>query len=354
MINPYQNREKSGLAIKSAEKLARWTATITTGIGGGVWGYSIAMKYLPEAWEYSSYVAMLVALASSAFLGWLTDHVFGDILQRVVTDLISASHPNAKKWEGHKYFKRLRRAESIGFFVVLVALLGFDLYTTLIISDPVADQAKKIAIADLAATTAEVSEKQKQASAPMASQIKALKADIANAEQRVLSRNPGLVTLLKESRGKNDWAKIQIAALKDAATKASRAELEKLTSAYNTTLSSQSTALSETEKIINQQNIEADAANQRNRAVMAGMYTSMTVGPKLLSIILRILMVITFFAYSSSLQLDLNGDGVVDYADVEVYYANLVQKRQDREAKARTARSTRPDFDDIGGSQAFK
>lgn len=351
MINPYQNREKSALAIKTAEKIARWTATITTGLGGGVWGYSIAMKYLPEAWGYSSAVAMLVGIAFSVMLGWLTDHAFGDILQRVVTDLVSASHPNATKWEGHVYFRRLRTAETVGFCIVLASLLAFDLYTTLVISDPVADQAKKLAITDIAAATATVSSEQKSAVAPMEAQLKTLKNDIAAAERNAVAGNPALAKLAAEGNG---WAKSQLAAKKNAATKRSRAELEKLTSAYTASLSAQSDALSETQRLINAQNVEAAAANQRNRAVMAGMYTSMTVGPKILSIILRVLMVITFFAYSSSLQLDLNGDGVIDYADVEVYYANLVQKRQEREARARAARKTAPDFDDIGGQQAFK
>lgn len=353
MINPYQNREKSALAIKRAEFIARWTATLTTSIGGGLWGYSIALKYLPEGWDYSQHLAALVGLAFSVVLGWITDHAFGDLLQRVVTDAVAARHPNAVKWEGDNYFKRLRKMESIGFVLVLAALFAFDAYTTLIIRDPVAEQAKQIQITDIAAETAKVSAQQQAATAPMARQISTLKSDIASTERRINANNGALTKLISSG---NAWAQSELAKKKSAATKASRAELDKLTASYTTALGSEASTLAQTQTLINEQNQQALQSNNMNRQVMAGMYTACTVGPKLLSIILRILMVITFFAYSQGITLDLNGDGVIDYADVEVYYSDLLQKRQAKEQAARAARSQRPDFDDLGGSghQAFK
>jgi len=337
MINPYQNREKSALAIKTGERLARWTATITTSLGGAVWGYAQAIKYLPEHWEASPYIAMLGAVAVAAVLGWITDHAFGDLLQRVVTDAVASRHPNAIQWNGPNYFRNLRRLESAGFFVVLLALFAFDAYTTIIIRDPVADEAKQLEITDLAAATQNLSTQHQSATEPMAKQIATLKADISATERRVSSDNAALTKLANEG---NTWAKSQLAAQKARATKNSRQELEKLTAAYNTALGTQSTAIAQAEAQIQQQNQQRMEANQRNREIMAGMYTWMAFGPKVLSIILRILMVITFFAYSSSLHLDLNGDGIIDYADVEQYYENMVQRRQQRAAQT----TGRPQF----------
>ena len=200
---------------------------------------------------------------------------------------------------------------------------------------------------------ASVAKEQQAAAAPMSTQIANLKRDIAAKDRAVQSSNAALVKL---ASGGNAWAKSQLSQKKSAATRGSRAELEKLSSAYTATLSSQSSTLAETQTIINQQNKETGEANQRNREIMAGMYTAMTVCPKLLSIILRVLMVITFFAYSSGVSLDLNGDGVIDYADVEVYYANMIKKRQEREARPQHRPPTAPDFDDIGGgaTQPFR
>ena len=187
----------------------------------------------------------------------------------------------------------------------------------------------------------------------MARQINALKQDVTATERRISANNGSLTKLISNG---NDWAKSELSKKKNAATKASRAELEKLTAAYNSALGSEASTLAQTQTLINEQNQQALQSNNMNRQVMAGMYTACTVGPKLLSIILRILMVITFFAYSQGITLDLNGDGVIDYADVEVYYSNLLQKRQTKEQAARAARAQRPDFDDLGGSshQSFK
>lgn len=351
MINPYQNREKSSLAIKTGERLARWTATITTGIGGAIWGYSQAIKYLPADWTTATpIIASVAAVLVAGVLGWITDHAFGDLLQRVVTDAVSASHPNAVKWNGPAYFRNLRRVESVLFLVVLVGLFAFDAYTTVIIRDPVADEAKQLEITDVAAATNQLSREHSTATAPMASQIASLKADIAATERRVSSDNAALTKLAQEG---NAWAKGQLAAKKAKATKNSRQELEKLTAAYNTALSNQSTAIASTEAQIQQQNQQRMEANERNRSIMASMYTWMAFGPKLLSIILRILMVITFFAYSSNLQMDLNGDGIIDYADVEVYYTNLLQRRQQREEAARSARAQRPPLTEHPGATDF-
>lgn len=341
MINPYENREKSQVAIQRAEFIARWTATITTSLGGGMWGYSIALKYLPEAWAPSQWISTGFGILFAVVLGWITDHAFGDLLQRVVTDLVAARHPNAVKWQGDNYFKRLRKIESVGFCIVLLALFCFDAYTTLIIRDPVADQAKKIQITDIADATAKVSDEQKRATAPIADQMKALKAEISSNERKVMTNNASLAKLAADG---NTWAKQQLGYKKAAATKSAKNELEKLSATYTTALSAQSSALAETQTLINQQNMQAAQENNTNRAVMAGMYTACTVGPKILSIILRILMVITFFAYSQGITLDLNGDGIIDYADVEVYFQNLQQRRQQRAAQSQRSAG----FDDTG------
>lgn len=335
MINPYQNREKSALAIKTGERLARWTATITTGLGGAVWGYAQAIKYLPQSWEGSPYIAALAAVSVAAVLGWITDHAFGDLLQRVVTDAVASRHPNAIQWNGPNYFRNLRRMESAGFFLVLLALFAFDAYTTIIIRDPVADEAKQLEITDLATATSSISKQHQESTAPMARQITQLKSDIAATERRISADNAALAKLSNEG---NSWARQQLANKKAKGTKNARTELEKLQAAYNIALSTQSAAVAQAETQIQQQNQQRMEANQRNRQIMAGMYTWMAFGPKLLSIILRILMVITFFAYSSSLQLDLNGDGIIDYADVEQYYNQLVQRRQQRAAQSATHR----------------
>lgn len=351
IINPYKNREKSTLAIKKGEQISRWVATFITGIGGAIWGYSTVITNLPTDWWGSPYLAVVAGIVVAWVLGWITDHAFGDFLQRVTTDIVAARHPDAVQWSGPEYFRKLRKAERVLFIVVLIALFAFDAFTTIIIRDPVADEAKKIELTDIAAATSTLTKEQKQAADPMAAQIAALKKEIASAEARAASSNPALAKLAQDGNG---WAKQEIAKKRASASKSARSELEKLSAAYNTTLASQSTTLSETQSLINQQNHDAAQANARNRDVMASMYIWMAFGPKALAIILRILMVISFFAYSSGLKLDLNGDGIIDNTDVEIYYQNLLQQGRERKAAAAKAmaKTTPTDFDDVG--TAFK
>lgn len=351
IINPYENREKTQLTIKRAEFVSRWAATITTSVGAAIWGHSQAMQYLPESFEYSQLIAWVVGAMFAAFAGWITDMAFGDILQRVVTDAIASKHPDAVAWNGESYFKKLRRAESIGFGIVLVLLFSFDIYTTLIIRDPVADQAHQTELADISAETQKINTAQKATTDPMVAQIAQLKKDISESEHRAATSNASLTKLAAEG---NAWAKNQIAAKRSAASRASRAQLDKLTTAYAAALEGNQTALAETTKLINEQNQKKARSNELNRNIMAGIYTAFTIGPKMLSIILRVLMVISFFAYSSGLELDLNGDGVFDYADVEVYYAQMLRRSEAQKAKAHAAKSDAETIRRQSGNGAFQ
>lgn len=331
MINPYHNRDTTNRNIRIAERGARLTATVTTSLGAFIWGQDLAARYLPMEWDIAPFLTATVGLLAGVIMGYLTDFMFGNLLQRVTYDTMAASHPNVTKWQGPQYFRNLRRAESFVFAILLLGLFAFDLYTTLIIRDPIADNARTNATTDIAQATATIAEKQTQAANPIAQQITALQTKIKDDERRAAAANPGLQKLAQEG---NTWAKQQIAAKKARATKTTRAQLEQLNTTYNNTLAGQSATLATAQTQITDENTRIAAANQRNRNVMSGMYVAFTVIPKLLSIILRILMVITFLAYSVNFHPDLTGDGVIDYADVEAYFQKQKQAYNQRVQQA--------------------
>ena len=353
MINPYHNRDTTNRNVRLAERGARYIATITTSLGAFVWGQDLAARYLPLEWSATPYLCVATGLLAGAVMGFLTDFMFGNLLQRVAYDLLAARHPNVLKWQGDRYFHTLRRAESILFGLLLVALLGVDMYTTLIIRDPIADQARANATTDLALATDSISRAQGAAAAPIASQLRDLDARITAEERRIASANPGLQKLIRDDR--NAWAITTLAKKKERATAAMRSERDKLTAAYNAALAGQSAALGETQKQIIADNDRIAAANQRNRNVMAGMYMAFTVGPKMLSILLRVLMVITFLAYSTDFHPDLTGDGIIDYRDVEEYYERARQKRHERKSPPHGGDKggVGDDFDDIPRNPSF-
>ena len=333
MINPIKNREKSTRGIATAERIMRYLATITTSAGSYIWAASTARKYMPSEWgDMSAFSASVISgIAAAAIMGWITDYMFGELLQRVSYDLLASRHPNIIKWQGANYFKSLRRAETAGFCVLLVALLAFDLYTTLIIRDPVADEARQLEITDVASATASISAEQRSGTTAISDQIKSIKSDIAAEERRVIASNAALVKLAGEGNG---WAQRELSKKKSSATKSMKKELEQLNSTYTRALDAGSSALSESTKLLNEQNQKRAEQNERNKAVMAGMYTAFTVIPKLLSILLRVLMVISFLAYSVNYNPDLTGDGIIDYADVEEYHTARVRERNARRASS--------------------
>lgn len=328
MINPYANRDTTNRNIRRAEIGARWVATITTSLGAYVWGQDLAARYLPEEWGiWTAALSAIAGLLAGAIMGFLTDFMFGNLLQRVTSDILMSWHPNVVKFNGDKYFKKLRRAEKAFFCILLLLLLSVDIYTTLIIRDPIADRARQNQTTDIAAITTQVTAAQTAAADPIAYQIKTLTAKIKDDERRAAAANPSLLKLAAEG---NTWAKQQIAAKKARATKATRAQLDQLNNTYNQTLTAQSATLATTQAQITEANARTAATNQRNRDVMAGMYIAFTIAPKTLAIILRVLMVITFLAYSTTFHPDLTGDGIIDYADVEAYYQRQKQEYQEK------------------------
>lgn len=333
MINPYHNRDTTNRNIRLAESGARITATITTSIGAFIWGQDLAGRYLPTDWDITPFLTAAVGILAGVVMGYLTDFMFGNLLQRVAYDTLAARHPNVTKWEGPKYFKNLRRAESALFAILLIGLLAFDLYTTFIIRDPIADNARQEAATDIAAATATVTAAQTAAANPMAAQIKDLDRRISAEERRIAAANPGLTKLSEEN---NTWARQGLEKKKARATAGMRKERDQLTAAYNRTLAGQSATLEATQRQITEANDRTAQINHRNRNVMAGMYVAFTVIPKILSIILRVLMVITFLAYSVNFNPDLTGDGIIDYADVEAYFQRQQQQYREKVAQAQT------------------
>jgi chromosome segregation ATPase len=146
---------------------------------------------------------------------------------------------------------------------------------------------------------------------PLKQQISALKAEIKQEESRVERQNASLVKLVSQG---NNWAPSQLAAKKANATKLKRANLTKLEDAYNQALSGNSAALAS----INTQAIQSSQAtieeNNTQKAAMSNLFQLFGVGSKIMTILFRMFLVVSFL--SKNPNLDANGDGEVDGEDV--------------------------------------
>lgn len=342
MINPYENQEKSVRGIASAEALARWAAVLFTSIGTFVYARDLAAKYLPADWSWAPWLAIGAGLLGAGIAAWLTDMMFGELLQRVTYDALAARHPNVVKWAGPSYFKNLRRTESILFGVLLVSLLAFDLYTTIIIRDPVADQARQADLIDVEAMRANLTAAKAAEIAALRGDAKAKAQDIREAEKRVEAANPALSRLKSDG---NAWASQKLAKQQAKATatdQKSRAALEGAIAATVTDAPAYTAARIREAEAANAANA---AKNARNREVLSGLYLIFTLIPKALAILLRILMVVSFLAYSVNFHPDLNGDGIIDYQDVQEYYTNRQAAAKERQAAAEQRRQAPPPTD---------
>lgn len=341
MINPYENRSTTNRSISAAEKIMRITATITTSGGSFIWGRSTALQYLPEGWDYSGIISLIFGALAAGVSAWLTDLMFGQLLQRVVYDLLASRHPNVTKWNlatsKPNYFKGLRRAEGFGITLVLIGLFIFDAYTTLVIRDPVADQARQQSTIDIDGMRAKIQADQEKKIADLRADSKAKAREIADAERNVLASSPALAKLQSDG---NAWAASELAKKKAKATRAAAKNRADIESGITTTMSADAAYLQARVAEAEALNAKAGAATERNRSVFSGMYLAFTIIPKLLSIILRVLMVVSFLAYSHNFTPDLTGDGIIDYEDVEEYY-----RRQKAAAAKKRAAGSSPDAD---------
>lgn len=306
-INPQRNAANVDRQVFYAERLFLIVAVIITSIGFFVWGRSAAAQYtdLPL-------VQNLVGIGAALASAFVTDFAFRTFLEEVVFQGLAWFHPNVVGRKGSPlYFRFMAVSRWLLLLVVVLALFAADWYSVQAIRDPFASQARQTEKTDLAATTAALSGEMRSASAPMAEQINTLKKDIAAAERRTTAANGALVSLAANGNG---WAANELEKKESAATRASRKELDKLQSAYTTTLANQSAILTSTTDRVSAKNAEIEEENRQKKYTLSGMYFMAGGGCKVLTVILRIFLVVSFLAKTPTL--DANGDGVVDGRDV--------------------------------------
>lgn len=307
VINPQENSRTVDRQVLRAERVFLIVAVAITSIGFFVWGSSVARQF-EAPWWLQYLVGGLAAFASA----YVTDFAFRHFLEEVVYQGLAFFHPNATgRVEKDPYFKVLNVARWVLLTLVVIALFYADWNSVQTIRDPFAASARQRATTDIATVTATLSKNLSAASTPMAEQIAALKGDIKSAESRTQATNGGLAALASQGNG---WAKNQLDQKKAAATRKSRRELEKLQSAYTKTLTEQSATLTNATAAINTENNQIALENDQKKRSLSDMFFMFGAGSKLLTVILRIFLVVSFL--SKTPQLDANGDGIVDGKDV--------------------------------------
>lgn len=307
VINPQANSRNIDRQVLLAEKVFLYAAVVITSIGFFVWGRSAAAQFTDI-----TLVQNITGVVAAVLSAYVTDFAFRNFLEEVVYQGLAAFHPNVTgRAEKSIYFKILDVTRWVVLTIVVAALFYADWNSVQTIRDPFAASAKQRETTDIAAASATLSANLSSASAPMAQQIAALRADIAATEKRVTAGNTSLTALIHNNNG---WAARELAKKKASATKSSRKELEKLQSAYTKTLSDQSATLTSTTNAISDQNTEITRENTQQKQSISAMYFMFGAGCKALTVLLRIFLVVSFLAKTPTL--DANGDGIIDGRDV--------------------------------------
>lgn len=202
VINPHENSRTVDRQILMAEKVFLAVAVGITSVGFFVWGRSAASQYIDN-----SYIQSGIGIAAAVASAFVTDFAFRHFLEEVVFQALKAFHPNITgRVEQNTYFKVMNIVRWIVLSIVVAALFYADWNSVQTIKDPFASSARMQETQDIATASAALSGQLKNASAPMAEQIKALKADIVAAEKRAGS-NIALASLASHGNG---WAANEI------------------------------------------------------------------------------------------------------------------------------------------------
>jgi hypothetical protein len=311
ILNPASNEVASIRGIKWGEFIARWVATITTSGGAYLFGLQAAAKYVPVGWQW------VVGIAAAVIAGLLTDHIFGNLLQRVTYNWLAADHPNVQKWaeeDTDPYFIRMRQWGNTGYVILLIVLFAFDMVTTVQITDPVADSAKTTALINIDslrnAVASGLQADQTRYKADAQAREKAIQATAG----RVEAQDPRLARLKATGNG---WAASQISRRQSRATASDARAKAAADSAYIALSTSAPAYIDARVKEAEALNRAAQERNQSGRSTMYWMYLLFSIVPKGLAVFLRVQMVVIFLAYSRDYNPDITGDGIIDYRDVD-------------------------------------
>lgn len=318
LINPAQDSRDTAQLLATGSKYTTWAVCLTTGIGVFIWGKDIASKYLPDTLPGAHIIAPLFGLLFAIGAGWLTDVGFGKILQKVLFNAMASRHPNVVKWNNGQsdYFNKMQTGERVGLVLLLVSLLALDTVSTFIIRDPVAEQAGNNPIINIDSLRSTITTTQAAELAALRNRSSEKTKAIVETRNRVGASNPALARLKAQGNG---WAATEIAKKQARATKADAIALEKNEAEVSTTIEQNREYLNARVTEAEQKNQQNQERNARSQAVTGTMYLIFSIGLKLLTILLRVMLVVTFCAYSYRFNPDLTGDNIIDYEDLNAF-----------------------------------
>ena len=306
-VDPLLNARTLDGHILAAETIFKLIAIIVTSIGFFVWGQDLTTQYGGPPW-----LGYVVGALFAFVTAWVTDISFGHFLETVLYQLITFFSFNwlTIKPKGgiyrHYFLMPLRWSIVM---VIVAALFYADYKSVYTLKDPIANAREHYKPTDYSSLHNQQQARVKDATADFDRQIKEEKQErdrkVANAQSHV--------ALQQLANDGNGWARQQ---LKTRATAAEAPYKKRLAS-----LQEKRDKVADAERAANEQErnniITADnaglSADSGNREAISGMFTQFGLGSKIMTILLRLLLIINFLVNNPG---DWNGDGKIDGEDV--------------------------------------
>ena len=317
LINPAQDSRDTAQLLATGSRFTTIAVCLTTGVGVFIWAKDLAYKYLLD-FPGASIIAPAIGLLFAIGAGWLTDVGFGKILQKVIFNFLAARHPNVVKWNTGQsdYFNSLQKGERVGLVLLLILLLTLDVVSTYIITEPVSQQAANLPTINVDSLRTNLASANTAEIAALTARSKEKKREIAEASSRVVGANPALLKLKNQG---NAWAAQTIASKQAKATKSHQTELEKNEQTVSISIEQGKAYIAARIAEAEETNLRNQQRNQKAQETAGTMYLIFSIGLKVLTILLRIMLVVTFCAYSYRFSPDLTGDGIVNYDDLQAF-----------------------------------
>jgi hypothetical protein len=319
-FNPWATKARTERNLIKVEWATKWGSSIATSLAVGVSGYAFISGSIGDVMllgvNLGTVAGIIVAILAAALAGWATDFAFSDFLKEAVFQLCLFFNfqwltlPEGQKWVNYYVYMPLLWAAKA---TLVGLLLWFDIYSIKSSNRPVQAMAKQ-------ETEINVSAEQQQIAATMAktgfqSEITALEKAISDKEANVRASNSALTALAASG---NKWAPKELKSRISAATSSDRARLIKLQKKQEGITLQNSKIMYEGTSQLLKRNDKIALDNEAKRNAVGTIFNMFGIGMKVISVIIAVMLVLSFLIKHPNY--DANGDGRVDYQDVNASF----------------------------------
>lgn len=304
-VDPKANAKSIEGYTLTAELVAKWVATIITSIGFFIWGKQLALSYNPDP-ALANIVGGIMAILS----GWLTDFAFSHFLENVMFDFFAFFQFRWVKNKQGIFGVCIGLLRWLSISTIVALLFYADYKSVYTLRDPVASQAKQGVLFDTDSLSRAQLARTREAVSDDGKEIASLQKSIENRAAQVAASNAGLTKLIADG---NPWAQSELA----KKIRTANSEDNKLLSAAKQRRQVKQARQLQQDSVEMAYALAANgltfSGNVESKTAISTMFTTFGFGAKILTILCRLLLVLSFLAKGIY---DADGDGVIDGKDV--------------------------------------